>query len=75
MLGMAWAAAAELVAALTPTLAADYQPPYVDETTETAIRSLEQPTSDPDRERLAIGRPPIETRPPLKAAARQAIGD
>ena len=69
MLGMAWAAAAELVAALMPTLAADYQPPYVDETTETAIRSLEQPTSDPDRERMAIGRPPIETRPPLKAAA------
>ena len=61
--------AAELAAALLPTLAADYQPPYVNETTAARIRSLEQPTSDPDRHRLANGRPPIETRPPLKAAA------
>ena len=68
-LGMALAAAAELVAALTPTLAADYQPPYVDAATDAAIRSLEQPTSDPDRHRLTNGRPPIETRPPVKAVA------
>ena len=67
-LEMALDAAAELVAALLPTLAADYQPPYVNETTEARIRSLEQPTSDPDRHRLTNGRPPIETRPPLKTA-------
>ena len=66
---LALAAAAELVAALTPTLAADYQPPYVAAATEAAIRSLEQPTSDPDRDRLTNGRPPMETRPPVKNAA------
>ena len=66
---LALAAAAELVAALTPTLAADYQPPYVDAATEAAIRSLEQPTSDPDRGRMTNGRPPMESRPPVKNAA------
>ena len=62
-------AAVDLAAMLTPTLAADYQPPYVNAATETRIRSLEQPTSGPDQDRLSNGRPPIETRPPVKAAA------
>ena len=69
-LGMAIAAAANLVAALLPTLAADYQPPYVDAATETKIRSLEQPTSDPDRDRLTNGRPPMSARPPVKPPGR-----
>ena len=68
-LEMALDAAAELVAALLPTLAADYQPPYVDETTQERIHSLEQPTSGPDQHRLTNGRPPMSERPPVKAAA------
>ena len=58
-------AAADLVALLAPALAADYQPPYVDAATETLIRTLEQPTSAPDRHRLTNGRPPIDARPPV----------
>ena len=69
-LGMAIDAAANLVSALLPTLAADYQPPYVDAATETKIRSLEQPTSDPDRDRLTNGRPPMSARPPVKPPGR-----
>ena len=57
-------AAADIVAMLTITLARDYAPVYIDEPTEARIRSLEQPTSDPDRERLLSGRPPMEQRPP-----------
>ena len=62
-------AAVDLAAMLTPTLAADYQPPYVNAATETRIRSLEQPTSGPDQHRLTNGRPPMSERPPVKAAA------
>ena len=69
-LGYALDAAADLVALVMPTLAADYQPPFVDAVTETKIRSLEAPTSDPDRDRLANGRPPIEERPPVKPPGR-----
>ena len=60
-------AAETLVAKLEPTLAPDYSPPYVDATTESKIRSLEQPTSEPDRDRLENGRPPMEERPPAAA--------
>ena len=69
-LGMALESAAELAAALLPTLADDYQPPYVDAATEASIHSLESPTSDPDRDRLTNGRPPIEERPPVKSPGR-----
>ena len=58
-------AAAALAAMLTPTLAADYQPPYVDAATEARIRGLEQPTSEPDEIRLTNGRPPMSERPPV----------
>jgi hypothetical protein len=57
-------AAADLIDRLEPVLAPDYVPPFVSGSVEERIRSLEQPTSDPDRERLANGRPPIEHRPP-----------
>ena len=57
-------ATAFLVAALDITLAPGYAPPYVNETVEGMIRSLEQPSSDPDRDRLINGRPPMEHRPP-----------
>ena len=62
--GSAVAAASDLVAMLDRTLAPDYTPPIVNEVTENKIRSLEQPTSDPDRDRLQNGRPPMEHRPP-----------
>ncbi len=57
-------ATAGLVTMLDGTLDPGYVPPYVSDQTESKIRSLEQPTSDPDRERLINGRPPIEHRPP-----------
>ena len=57
-------AAEDFIARLEPVLVPDYVPPYVSESVETRIRSLEQPTSDPDRERIANGRPPMEHRPP-----------
>ena len=69
-LGFALESAENFVAALLPTLDADYRPPYVDAATEASIRSLETPTSDPDRDRLANGRPPIEERPPVKPPGR-----
>lgn len=62
--GLAVAAAFELVAILDETLAPDYAPPFIDDQTEAKIRSLEQPTGDPDRERLANGRLPMSQRPP-----------
>ena len=58
-------AAADLVAILELTLAPDYQPPYVDAATETLIRSLEQPTSSFDEDRLTNGRRPMSARPPV----------
>ena len=57
-------AAADIVAMMDITLAPGYVPPHIDEPTEARIRSLEQPTSDPDRERLSNGRLPMEQRPP-----------
>ena len=57
-------AAEDLIARLAPTLASDYLPPYISESVESRIRSLEHPTSDPDRDRLTNGRPPMEHRPP-----------
>jgi nucleotide-binding universal stress UspA family protein len=56
-------AAADLVAKLEAARVRQGEPPYVSETVEAAIRSLEQPTSEPDRERLEKGRPPMEQRP------------
>ena len=58
-------AAADLVAMLDVTLAPEYAPPYISEDVEAKIRSLEQPTSEPDRDRLENGRPPMEERPPV----------
>ena len=57
-------AAADLVAMLDVTLAPDYAPPYVSAAVAANIRSLEQPTSDLDYQRLAAGRPPMSERPP-----------
>ena len=57
-------AASDIVAMLNITLATDYTIPQVDVGTEAMIRSLEQPTSDPDRDRLQNGRPPMSERPP-----------
>ena len=57
-------ASAYLVARLDATLALGYTPPYVSEAVEDMIRSLEQPTSDPDHNRLTNGRPPMAERPP-----------
>ena len=64
-------AAADLAALLTPTLAADYRPPYVNAATEASIRALEQPTSAPDQNRLTNGRPPMSNRPPVKPPGRE----
>ena len=64
-------AAAALATLLLPTLAADYRPPYVNAATEASIRALEQPTSEPDRNRLTNGRPPMAERPPVKPLARE----
>ena len=54
---------ARLIDKLDVTLAPDYAPPYISEDVEAKIRSLEQPTSEPDRDRLENGRPPMEERP------------
>ena len=62
---LALAVAVDLAAKARATLAADYQPPYVDAATENKIRSLEQPTSGPDQTRLINGRPPMDKRPPV----------
>ena len=64
-------AAAALATLLLPTLAADYQPPYVNAATAASIRALEQPTSEPDRNRLTNGRPPMAARPPVKPPGRE----
>ena len=57
-------AAEALVSMLDTTLVPGYIPPFVSDSVEETIRSLEQPTSDPDRERLLNGRLPMEQRPP-----------
>ena len=56
-------AAAELVAKLEAARVRQGDPPYISEAVEAAIRSLEQPTSEPDRERLEKGRPPMAQWP------------
>ena len=55
----------ELITRLEPLLAPDYAPPYISAEVEAEKRTLEQPTSQRDHDRLANGRPPIEQRPPL----------
>ncbi len=60
-------AAEDFIARLEPVLASDYVSPFVSDSVEASIRSLEQPTSDPDRDRLDNGRPPMEQRPPAVA--------
>ena len=64
-------AAEDLSTLLMPTLAAGYRPPYVNAATEASIRALELPTSEPDRNRLTNGRPPMAARPPVKPLARE----
>ena len=56
-------AASDLVDKLEASRVREGAPPYVSEAVEVTIRSLEQPTSEPDRERLERGRPPMEQRP------------
>ena len=58
----------QLTAQLEAALAQADAPPYVSEAVEQQKRSLEQPTSEADRERLEQGRPPMEQRPPATAA-------
>ena len=55
----------ELITRLEPLLSPDYAPPYISAEVEAEKRTLEQPTSQRDHDRLANGRPPIEQRPPL----------
>ena len=55
----------ELITRLEPLLAPGYTPPYISAEVEAEKRTLEQPTSQRDHDRLANGRPPIEQRPPL----------
>ena len=62
-IGLAIAAASDLIDTLESSLDPGFAPPHVDEQTQAKIRSLEVPTSDPDRDRLANGRPPMEERP------------
>lgn len=57
-------AAEALVGMIESTLAPGYIPPFVSDSLDETIHSLEQPTSEPDRDRLTNGRPPMEQRPP-----------
>ena len=68
--GFAIAAAVELVTKMTATLDEDYDPPHVGDEVDSWIRALEQPTSDPDRDRMTNGRPPMEHRPPAVPPAQ-----
>ena len=56
---------AKLLDRLEVALSPEYEPPFVSAAIDAKIRGLEQPTSDPDRARLANGRPPMEQRPPV----------
>ena len=56
---------ARLIDKLDATLAPDYAPPYISEDVEAKIRSLEQPNSEPDQDRLENGRPQPEDRLPF----------
>ena len=55
----------KLVDKLTTALAPDYAPPHISEAVEAKKRSLEQPTSDLDRQRVVRGRKPMAERPPV----------
>ena len=72
---------AKLLDQLEVALSPEYEPPFVSAAIEAKIRGLEQPTSDPDRARLANGRPPMEQRPPVSptppetAAGNGAAGE
>ena len=57
-------AAASLVGKMDFALAQPAPYPVLGERLEARKSSLEQPTSDPDRDRLTNGRPPMEQRPP-----------
>ena len=69
------AAAARMINSLEPVLAPDYAPPFVSAEIEAEKRRLEQPTSKRDQERLATGRPPIETRPPVNPSPGETTPD
>ena len=69
------AAAARMISSLEPVLAADYAPPFVSAEIEAEKRRLEQPTSKRDEERLATGRPPMDTRPPVNIPAGETTSD
>ena len=67
--------AAEMIRNLEPALSPDYAPPFVSEEIEAEKRRLEQPTSKLDQQRLANGRPPMETRPPVNPPAGETIAE
>ena len=69
------AAAARMINSLEPVLAPDYAPPFVSAEIEEAKRRLEQPTSKRDEERLATGRPPMDTRPPVNPSPGETISE
>ena len=69
------AAAARVISSLEPVLAPGYAPPFVSAEIEEAKRRLEQPTSKRDEERLATGRPPMETRPPVDPPYSETISE
>ena len=64
-----------LIDKLNATLSSDYKPPYVSETVEAMKRSLEQPTSDLDQQRIARGGKPIAERPPIIPTAPESSPD
>ena len=67
--------AARMIRNLDTALSPDYSPPFVSAEVETEKRRLEQPTSQRDKERLATGRPPMETRPPVNPPAGETISE
>ena len=69
------AAAARMISSLEPVLAPDYAPPFISAEVEAEKRRLERPTSKRDEERLATGRPPIETRPPVNPTPGETTSD
>ena len=69
------AAAARMINSLETALAPDYAPPFVSAEIEAEKRRLEQPTSKRDEERLATGRPPMDTRPPVNPTAGETISE
>ena len=67
--------AARMLSGLEPVLAPDYAPPFVSDEIEVEKRRLEQPTSKRDEERLATGRPPMDTRPPVNPSPGETISE